>query len=40
MLDVSFDQALTYINMRYNQISDFRSVGCTNLRMIASQWNW
>ena len=40
MLDVSFDQALTYINCRYNQIIDFRTIACNNLRMVACQWNY
>ncbi len=40
MLDVSFDQALTYVNCRYNMISDLRTIGDTNLGMIACQWNY
>lgn len=39
MLDVSFDQALAYINCRYNLITDLRTIGCDNLRMIAARWN-
>ena len=31
MLDVSFDQALTYINCRFNQITDFRTIACNSL---------
>ena len=38
-LDVSFDQALTYINCRFNQLVDLRAIGCSSLRMVASQWN-
>ena len=40
MLDVSFDQALTYVNCRYNVITDMRTIACPNLRMIACQWNY
>jgi len=29
-----------YVDCRYNQISDFRTEGDTNLRMVASQWNF
>ncbi len=39
MLDVSFDSALTYINCRYNVLTDIRTIGCSNLRMMACQWN-
>lgn len=40
MLDVSFDSALTYINCRYNMITDFRTIACPELRMVACQWNY
>ncbi len=39
MLDVSFDQALTYVNCRFNQIVDLRTEACPNLNQIACQWN-
>ena len=35
-LDVSFDNALVYVNL----ITDFRTIGCQNLRMVACQWNF
>ena len=38
-LDVSFDTNLTYINCNYNMISDFRTIGCDNLRMVSNHWN-
>ncbi len=40
MLDVSFDTQLSYINCRFNMITDLRTVACNNLRMIACQWNY
>ena len=40
MLDVTFDTNLAYINCRYNQITDLRTMGCDNLRMVACQWNY
>ena len=39
-LDVSFCPNLVYINCRYNQIIDLRTMGDSNLRMIACQWNY
>ena len=39
-LDVSFDQQLMFINCRFNMITDLRTQGCPNIRMVASQWNY
>ena len=39
-LDVSQCPNLMYIDCRYNQITDLRTMGDTNLRMVASQWNY
>ncbi|WP_304973743.1 hypothetical protein [uncultured Duncaniella sp.] len=33
-------QDLTYINCRFNTITDLRTVACNNLRMVACQWNY
>ena len=38
--DVSFCPNLVYINCRYNQLTDLRTIGDNNLRMIACQWNY
>jgi hypothetical protein len=40
MLDVSFDPALTFINCRYNLITDLRTIGDSSLEMIAGEWNY
>ncbi len=40
MLDVSFDQNLTYVNCRFNMITDLRTEASPNLQMIACRWNY
>ena len=39
-LDVSFDESLRYVNCRYNQITDFRTIGSNNIQQVACQWNY
>jgi hypothetical protein len=40
MRDVSFDPALTYVNCRYNMITDLRTMASPNLMMIAIHPNF